>query len=378
MIFGADVSHWQGSKGLNAGKLAGEGFDFVMVKVSEGSGFRDPSWPTLRDQSRAAGLITIGYHYVTTDPPELQAANCRRWIGDPTIPVMVDWEEGGGDFANALAVIVALRAVGLTVPLGYFPRWYWEEQGRPDLRPAGVRLISSRYPTNAPGCAPALFQRVPVHYWNGYGGLVPSMLQFSSHATTQGIEIDADAYRGDRAGLLAALAPSDPLAHRDSEDAVALVSFDATPLPSDVPGGARWQDVNPANWPLGPEQKTALVHAAPSGWRGRGSVSSITCGWAHGRTAGSDPLADPSITPQDGPAPGTGELKASGWLEYLRVFHFPDGDAHQDWQVTELYTGIPLIGNKSLPQVFLPDWCTFLVARYSAPGGLYLGIEWEH
>lgn len=161
-----------------------------------------------------------------------------------------------------------------------------------------------------------------------------------------------------------------------SEDAVSLIDFPATPLPSDV-GGKRWQDTDPSGWAASSEQKTALVAAGPNTWRGNGSLSSITCGWAYGYSNGPNGLADATITAQDGPD-ANGLIKPSGFVEYLRVFYFPDGPGHGDWRVVDLLDKVALIGNKSLPSIQLPPFCTFLVCRYAAPGGLYLGIEYQH
>lgn len=158
-----------------------------------------------------------------------------------------------------------------------------------------------------------------------------------------------------------AAAPVSPL-RGSPEDAVALISFPATDKPSDPPGG-RWQDADPSTWPTSPEVMSALVPAVPGGgWRGAGSISSITCGWAPG---------------QDGPD-HDGHLKPSGWISYLRVFGFQNGPAYDGWQVHELLTNVVLVGNKSLPQLALPSWCTSLVVRGSWPGGLHLGCEWEY
>lgn len=151
-----------------------------------------------------------------------------------------------------------------------------------------------------------------------------------------------------------------------AEDQVALIELPATPMPMDV-GATRWQDVNPANWPLGPEQKTALVPALAV-------LDSVTTGWAYGLTAGEHPLDNPVVTPQDGPD-AQGRMKGSGFIEYARVFWFADGDTRLDWRVTEVLTNVALVGNRSLPPVHLPESSTFLVVRYSAPGGLFLGAS---
>jgi hypothetical protein len=180
-----------------------------------------------------------------------------------------------------------------------------------------------------------------------------------------GVQCDVDQIRADNYGQYPAFAPPQPSpagpAGRSSEDAVALISFPATDYPAD-PAGGRWQDLDPAQWPRSGEVHSALVPAVPGGggWRGNGSVSSITCGWAGGQEA----------------VDSTGRLKPSGFLEYLRVFYFTD-ITYRTPQVKNLVVNAPLIGNLSLPAQPLPGWCTFLVARYAAPGGLHLGIEYE-
>jgi hypothetical protein len=41
-LFGIDTSHYQA--GMNYRQVAAEGLTFVVGKVSEGAGFRDPQW----------------------------------------------------------------------------------------------------------------------------------------------------------------------------------------------------------------------------------------------------------------------------------------------------------------------------------------------
>lgn len=182
-----------------------------------------------------------------------------------------------------------------------------------------------------------------------------------------GVPVDIDQIRAELYGQYPAPLPPPvtpvavDTAARSSEDSVALIQFDSTPWPEDPPGG-RWQDVPPSAWPRSGEVHTALVPAIPGGggWRGRGSISSITCGWAGG---------------QEG-LDAAGRVKPSGYIEYLRCFSWTD-ISYRTPIVTDLVVNTQMVGNASLPGVGLPGWSTFLVARYAAPGGLYLGIEWE-
>lgn len=192
----------------------------------------------------------------------------------------------------------------------------------------------------------------PVHIWQRNTGTVQ----------VAGVDCDVNELLRPLPGLgIPAPADLSPARSGPSEDAVALISFPATAMPTDPPGG-RWQDADPSSWPDSGEHMSALVPAVPGGgWRGAGSISSITCGWAPGL---------------DGPD-AAGHIKPSGWCDYLRVFGYGSGPDYQDWQIHEVLTNVPLVGNKSLPQIALPAWCTSLVVRGSWPGGLHLGVEYE-
>lgn len=205
-IFGIDVSRYQA--GIDMAQVRAEGMDFVIAKVTEGATYRSPAWPAQRDDARTAGLLLAAYHYVRTDDPALQAANCRSALGDTTIPIMLDWEENSGDWGNFAAVADAFRAAGLRVVLGYLPRWYWAQQGSPPL--AGFALVSSRYPSSATGSPAEVYRSVTATTWSGYGGLTPTILQFTDRATVAGQQVDANAFPGTRVQLSALLGLSPP------------------------------------------------------------------------------------------------------------------------------------------------------------------------
>lgn len=208
-IFGIDIASYQ--QGINLQQARAEGIEFCIAKVTEGSTYRSPAWPAQRDQARAAGMLLAGYHYVRVGDPAGQAAACRAWLGDPSIPVMLDWENNGGGWPNFQAVLTAFRATGLRVVLGYIPGWYHTGQGRPDLRGTGLAVVASRYPTNTVAAPAAVYRSVPADAWAGYGGVDPTILQFSDRALVAGLQVDANAYRGTReqlAVLLGGLAPS--------------------------------------------------------------------------------------------------------------------------------------------------------------------------
>ncbi len=210
-LFGIDVGSFQA--GIDMGRVKVEGFDFVFAKVGQGAGqgangtygrSLNPAWVAQRDGARAAGLLLAGYWYVgNTETPGSQAARCAAALGDPALPLALDWEDASGDWVNFLAVLAAFRAAGLNVKFGYCPAWYGNAHGMPanGLAAAGLALWSSRYPSTNPGPASVLYQAVPASYWAGYAGVPVTVLQFAETAQVAGMTVDADAFLGTREQL---------------------------------------------------------------------------------------------------------------------------------------------------------------------------------
>jgi lysozyme len=195
-LFGIDTSHYQA--GMNYRQVAAEGLTFVVGKVSEGAGFRDPQWVATRDQAREAGLLVAGYHYITEEPAAAQAANCAAALGDFTIPVALDWERHSGGWSQFVAVQQAFARAGVHVWGAYVPLWYWLEQGSPDMTGAGLPLWASRYRSTLPSTPAQLYDNVRGIDWAGYGGLAVQMLQFANIAQVAGMTVDCDAFLGTR------------------------------------------------------------------------------------------------------------------------------------------------------------------------------------
>lgn len=212
-LFGIDISNNNGPN-LDIGQMKAEGFDFLFAKVTEGSGFRDWTWPRYRDAAKANGLLVAGYHYLTTDPVDAQADLFLDQLGDPNgeVGIMVDFEENSGGQDNFWAFVRAVNARGREVNLSYEPRWYWQKIGSPPL--GGLPgLIQSAY-VNGTGYASALYPGDDSGLWSGFGGTDVQILQFTDRASVAGASVDANAYRGTREQLAALLglgpAPSTP------------------------------------------------------------------------------------------------------------------------------------------------------------------------
>jgi len=177
-------------------QLVPEGFSGMCHKVSEGDYYEDPYWPTVRQWCQHNNLPVIGYHYVTTDDPASQA---RTWLGNNGgAQAMLDWELNGGNLANLTAVVDAFNAAGVTVQLGYYPQWYWSQQGGGDLSDLANALVSSAYPDGA-GYASTIYANAGGQTgpgWAPYGNATPAAWQFTSSADIAGTTTDCNAYQG--------------------------------------------------------------------------------------------------------------------------------------------------------------------------------------
>lgn len=195
-LYGVDISNNQdgGRNTVNIAEIYAEDFAWIMAKVTEGSTFKDADWHRTRDWCKANGKIIVGYHYVRTDSATAQAKNCLQWLGDASIPVMLDFEDGSGDINNYWAVYNAFTAAGMNVALSYIPRWYWQKIGAPDL--SRIRgLVASNYVYGS-GFASAIYPGDNSPRWAAYGGCQPAILQFSDAALVAGLSMDGNAFRG--------------------------------------------------------------------------------------------------------------------------------------------------------------------------------------
>ncbi|SDP60526.1 Lyzozyme M1 (1,4-beta-N-acetylmuramidase), GH25 family [Actinopolyspora xinjiangensis] len=246
MIYGIDVSHYQGSFDMR--RARSEAFEFVFIKATEGSGFVDPRFRENLTNARAAGLLVAAYHYQREGVDAHAQADHIASVVPADCPVILDVESGGGGVSLAREVMKALHRRGYRTPLLYLPEWYWRELGRPDLSDFPP-LWKSRYPDTNGGYASEIYQRVPGHFWSDYGGNAVAVLQFTSSATIAGsTPVDANAYRSDRHDLAELLGgnTTQEADMRDDERAALfgiLKELTGSETPGEYPG---WESlVNP-------------------------------------------------------------------------------------------------------------------------------------
>ncbi|NLU68940.1 glycoside hydrolase family 25 protein [Streptomyces sp. HNM0574] len=94
MIKGVDVSSYQPSD------YSTKGLDFVFIKVSEGTSYKNPKWVKQRSTAREAGLVTGFYHFARAGSMSAQADyfldEIKLAAGDMLV---LDWEDP--DVSNA-------------------------------------------------------------------------------------------------------------------------------------------------------------------------------------------------------------------------------------------------------------------------------------
>lgn len=171
-IFGVDVSNHQTSFDFS-------GWDFAILKSSEGSGFKDRMFHTHLANARRAGCVVAAYHYVRTDDPEYQVGNIESMV-PKNVPVILDIEDGaGGDPNHWRHLMNLLRERGYRVPLVYIPRWYWNKIGQPDL--SGFPPIwMSWYPDYVARPREEGIKKVPASAWAAMDGVPVLIMQFTS------------------------------------------------------------------------------------------------------------------------------------------------------------------------------------------------------
>ncbi len=189
-------------------QLVPEGFSGMCHKVSEGNYYEDPYWPTVKQWCQQNNMPLIGYHYVTTDDPASQA---QTWLGNGGgTQAMLDWEANGGDRANLISVVDAFNDAGVNIQLGYYPQWYWDQEGGGSLSDLANGLVSSAY-AGGTGYASTLYTQSGGNSgdgWDPYGGVTPMAWQFTESANIDGYIVDCNAYLGSDIGVLFGTAPA--------------------------------------------------------------------------------------------------------------------------------------------------------------------------
>jgi GH25 family lysozyme M1 (1,4-beta-N-acetylmuramidase) len=249
-LWGVDVSRWRGAVTWPSVHRAGVRFGFA--KATEGTTQVDQQWPANRDGMLILDDFLPGaYHFLRGDADvRQQVKHFLDHAGDiAQMAMALDVETRDGAARQATAadakawVAEFKRLTGGHPVIGYYPRWYWDRTGRPDLSFFDT-LWASHYITG-PGTPADLYTKVPATWWAAYGGEQVSILQFSSSGVVAGVTppTDLNAFRGSLAELRT-IALGGPMAyiqarsHGGTQTAVTRLVIHATVSPC-VRGGAK-------------------------------------------------------------------------------------------------------------------------------------------
>lgn len=184
----------------------------VIAKATEGTYYRDSEYFNFKAQAARAGAIFSAYHFLKAGNASAQADYCHAMVG--STPVMLDVETEGSSMptiADVAAFIARMRALGGRVWGAYIPRWYWEQVGG-DLASLKVAIVSSNYTAysdTGPGWAP-------------YGGVTPTIWQYTDAFAYGGQRVDFNAYRGTVAQLAALINGTAPVTTGEEDNDMQL------------------------------------------------------------------------------------------------------------------------------------------------------------
>lgn len=167
--------------------LAGQ--QVVIARATIGL-VQDKRWVQYANDAKQHGVKLIGYHFLNSGTlgvsPTQQAQFAHSVLGNT--PCMLDVETNRGASASVAETVEWLteyRRQGGVCNLVYFPHWYWQQLGQPDLTVLDCHLVSSNYTTytdNGPG-------------WDPYGGLTPIQWQYTdTPVDTNAVKISIDEY----------------------------------------------------------------------------------------------------------------------------------------------------------------------------------------
>lgn len=174
---GVDISSYQPS--VDFAKLATER-QFVIVKSSEGTGYKNPFYDKHIDAAKAAKLITGAYHFARPDIglPEVQASYFWNCAGPKKPDILaLDLEAGAGDLTawtvRFLQKLEQLSGYDPSRIYLYSAAWFYGPHVQPDARLTRWRLWWAAYQSSQPATPKPWSQ---IHIWqNSDKDIVPGI-----------------------------------------------------------------------------------------------------------------------------------------------------------------------------------------------------------
>lgn len=205
--FVLDISHHQTDNNFSLENARAQGYDFVILKCTQGVSYFDPAYTVSINEAKRLGMYVAVYHFLTAGQGDKQAANLAQHIGDKSIPVFIDFESNGTSFPSTRDAIIFKREatrLGLKVAGIYLTESYWKATGSKSL--TGFKnLWRAAYPSMKPGTPKDLYPGNHHKRWSSFGGKKPILWQFTSSGQIPGYKgnLDVSAFRGTKKELVA-------------------------------------------------------------------------------------------------------------------------------------------------------------------------------
>jgi lysozyme len=241
VTFYADASSFQGT--VNWAAVRKADFGGGAEKATQGTNYVNPYWPGARSAllAEAGPDWTPGaYHYLTAGNGAGQADYFASKAGSiPGFVIWVDLERAATGASpsviDARNCVARLREHYPHNRIGLYAGQSFT--GSNSLTFADL-LWSPHYVTGS-GTPVDVYRAVPASFWEPYGDLTPTLLQFSQTAMVAGVigEADCSAFRGSATEMRAALLgikPPAPVPATALEDGMILVQPPQTGLPEGV------------------------------------------------------------------------------------------------------------------------------------------------
>lgn len=169
---GIDVAGYQSETYATAG------VDFVVIKVTEGTTYRNPKYAAQLAHARAAGLIVGHYHYGHHGKAAAEAAfflaNAKISAGDF---IAYDWEDGAtvqSDRDTWMKAVKAKQAAHKV--LLYCNKTFWRQRDSENYAGDGLWIADPSSPAGHPDVTHPWL----VHQYSETGGLDHNVANFSS------------------------------------------------------------------------------------------------------------------------------------------------------------------------------------------------------
>ena len=291
---GLDVSHYQGT--INWPAVASTGRRFVVMKVTEGQTYVDPTYEANHAAARAAGLLVSAYHFANPSSSPNDAVLEADWFvnnagllpGD-LVPAL-DLEQTGGLSVSDLQAWVGAWLGEVYAKLGVRPMIYtsptfWTNSmgDTPMFAEEGYSVLwIAHWGTTSP--------RLPGANWGGHGW---TFWQYSNCGSVLGISgcVDLDRYNGTDLAPVSfnyTYVPPPVVTPPNAPPVLAAISPATSPagggdLDITIQGANFASGVSTAYWNgsalsttfVSPNQLTAVVPAALTAAPGAGSVTVV-------------------------------------------------------------------------------------------------------